>query len=350
MRIAVTGAAGFIGSALSRYLAACGGITVHGLDKLTYAASPLTVAALQALPCFTLHQLDITDRAALAACFAAIQPDAIIHLAAETHVDRSIDATAPFITTNIIGTHSLLEAALAYQQSLPPNRRAAFRFLHVSTDEVYGSLGATGHFTTNAPHAPNSPYAASKAAAEDLARAWHKTYDLPVLITNCSNNYGAYQFPEKLIPHMILKGLQGQPMPIYGKGDNIREWLHVSDMAAGLHASLIKGQVGEKYHLGSNNEISNLNLVQKICTILDQALPENQPHDRLMTFVTDRPGHDFRYALDCSATFAALGWQPQIGLDDGLSQTVAWYIANQAWWQQTTSRYRGDRLGLVAKG
>jgi dTDP-glucose 4,6-dehydratase len=348
MRIIVTGAAGFIGNAVCRRLATTAGIAVHGLDSLTYAANPLTVAELTALPNFTLHQLDITDTAALTAAFATIQPAAVLHLAAETHVDRSIDYTTPFINTNILGTHQLLQAALRYWRGLPDFQQDDFRFLHVSTDEVYGALGATGRFGLNAPHAPNSPYAASKAAAEDLVRAWHATFALPTLIANYCNIYGPYQFPEKLIPTMILKALHGEIMPIYGLGDHIREWLYVDDAVTGLLAVLTHGRVGQKYHLGAMNELTNLKLVQQLCLALDAAEPNSAhcPHSAFIQFVTDRPGHDFRYALDCSATQQELGWQATTALKAGLEQTVAWYLANPAWWQKARIVYNGVRLGL----
>lgn len=348
MIIAITGAAGFIGSALVRHLCALGGFTVHGLDKLTYAANPLTVAELEALPDFTLHRIDIADAAAVQTAFTAIQPDAVFHLAAETHVDRSIDTTAPFIATNLYGTYNLLQNALHYWQRLPDGRQHDFRFIHMSTDEVYGALGATGRFTLNSPHAPNSPYAASKAGAENLARAWHQTYELPVIITNCSNNYGPYQFPEKLIPNLLLKAIHGEIMPIYGTGDNVREWLYVTEMAEALGVVLARGKPGKKYHLGGSNEISNLALIHKLCEVLDAKEPDSQycPHRNFIQFVADRPGHDFRYALDCSATFAELGWQPQIALQEGLERTAHWYLANPEWWKNARIAYSGIRLGL----
>lgn len=348
MIIAITGAAGFIGSALVRHLCALDGFIVHGLDKLTYAANPHTVAELEALPNFTLHRIDIGDATAVRDAFALIEPDAIVHLAAETHVDRSIDSTAPFITTNVIGTYHLLQNALHYWQRLPDGRAQDFRFLHVSTDEVYGALGLRGQFTLNSPHAPNSPYAASKAAAENLVRAWHQTYQLPTLITNCSNNYGPYQFPEKLIPNMILKAIHGEIMPVYGTGDNVREWLYVTEMAEGLLAVLSRGQIGKKYHLGGKNEITNLALVNKLCAVIDAIEPDSQycPHRNFVQFVTDRPGHDFRYTLDCSATVAELGWEPHITLDDGLQRTVEWYLQNPTWWEKAKIAYSGVRLGL----
>lgn len=349
MRIAITGAAGFIGSALCRHLAASGMVTVDGIDRLTYAANPLTVTELEALPGFTLHRVDIADAAALTTCLTAIQPDAIIHLAAETHVDRSIDYTTPFVTSNIIGTYHLLQSTLHYWRTLPEQRQAEFRFLHVSTDEVYGSLGATGRFTTASPHAPNSPYAASKAAAEDLARAWYHTFDLPLIIANCCNIYGPYQFPEKLIPTMILKAIHGEIMPLYGTGDNVREWLFVTDAVMGLLTILGRGKPGGKYHLSAQNEITNLALLHKLCSALDAAEPDSPhtPHSAFIQFVTDRPGHDFRYALDCSATMQELGWTAQTALETGLRETIAWYLANPDWWQHTRIMYDGRRLGLA---
>lgn len=352
MQLAVTGAAGFIGSALCRHVLADGKARVHGIDKLTYAANPVTVAELSALPGFVLHQADIADPAALRTALQSIQPDAIIHLAAETHVDRSIDQTAPFITTNLNGTYHLLEAALAYYRSLPQARQDQFRFLHVSTDEVYGALDATGAFSETAPHAPNSPYAASKAGAEHLARAWMQTYGLPVIITNCSNNYGPYQFPEKLIPNMIIKALHGETLPIYGQGTNVRDWLYADDHAAALWLILRRGRPGEKYHIGGRQEIDNLALVESLCDLLDARLPagKHRPHKSLMRFVADRPGHDFRYAMNIDKITRELGWRPATALAEGLAQTVDWYLARRDWWEQSRDHYAGERLGLGKAG
>jgi dTDP-glucose 4,6-dehydratase len=349
MRIIVTGAAGFIGSHLCRHLLALGEHDVHGVDSLTYAANPITVTELQSLTGFTLHQQDLADFSALGSLFAAIKPDAVMHLAAETHVDRSIEATAPFIKTNVMGTCHLLQAALDYWRHAPPETTEIFRLLHVSTDEVYGSLEATGHFTPHSAAAPNSPYAASKAAAEAFVRAFGQTYDLPVLTVNACNVYGPYQFPEKLIPTMILKAIHGEILPLYGTGDNIREWLYVKDMVAGLMAVLTRGTLGKKYHLSAKNEISNLRLVQKLCAELDRMEPDSAhcPHSNFIQFVADRPAHDFRYALDCTATESALGWKAQVTLDEGLSTTIAWYLSHPDWWQKARIMYDGRRLGLI---
>ena len=297
-------------------------------------------------------QTDITDAAALRATIRKIQPDAIIHLAAETHVDRSIDQTAPFIATNLAGTHNLLEAALDHYRSLPPEARTRFRFLHISTDEVYGSLGATGAFHESSPFAPNSPYAASKAGAEHLVRAWQQTFDLPVIISNCSNNYGPYQFPEKLIPHMILKALYGEQLPVYGRGANVRDWLYVDDHAAALWLILQRGQPGEKYHIGGQQEITNLVLVESLCDLLDAKLADSalRPHKNLIHFVDDRPGHDFRYAMNIDKIGRELNWRPTVALAEGLARTVDWYLARQDWWRALRDCYAGERLGLGKTG
>ncbi|MEJ0062583.1 MAG: dTDP-glucose 4,6-dehydratase [Alphaproteobacteria bacterium] len=348
MRIAVTGAAGFIGQAFSRHALAAGA-QVHGIDKLTYAANPVTVAELEAQPGFTLHRADIAEPAAMRDLIRRIAPQAVIHLAAETHVDRSIDHTAPFVATNIVGTHSLLEAALDYCRALSPAEKAQFRFLHVSTDEVYGALGAEDSaFAETSVFAPNSPYAASKASAEHLARAWHHTYGLPVMIGNCSNNYGPYQFPEKLIPNMILKALHGEPLPVYGHGKHVRDWLYVDDHAEALWLILTRGKIGEKYHIGGKAETANLALVETICAMLDAAMPgsSHRPHRNLINFVADRPGHDFRYAMNIAKIERELGWRPKTSMEDGLQRTLDWYLARRDWWQGIRDSYAGERLGL----
>ncbi|MGB4102125.1 MAG: dTDP-glucose 4,6-dehydratase [Alphaproteobacteria bacterium] len=348
MRVAITGAAGFIGSALCRHILAAGGTEVHGIDRLTYAANPVTLTELRALQGFIFHQTDIADATAIRATIQAIRPDAIIHLAAETHVDRSIDQTAPFIATNLGGTYNLLEAALDLYRTASPAARARFRFLHISTDEVYGSLGTTGAFSETSSFAPNSPYAASKAGAEHLARAWQNTYDLPVIITNCSNNYGPYQYPEKLIPHMILKALNGAPLPVYGRGANVRDWLYVDDHAAALWLILQKGLPGEKYHIGGRQEMTNLALVESLCDLLDTRMQDSalRPHKNLIRFVGDRPGHDFRYAMNIDKIGRELGWAPAVPLAEGLARTVDWYLARQDWVCALETRYAGERLGL----
>lgn len=349
MKILVTGGAGFIGSALIRHLMADSGHTVVNLDKLTYASSIEALELAPQPPRHTLVQADITDAAALAQVFAQHQPDAMMHLAAESHVDRSIEGPAEFIQTNIVGTFRLLEAALTYYRALPAERQARFRFHHISTDEVYGSLGATGYFTETTAYAPNSPYSASKASSDHLVRAWHHTYGLPILITNCSNNYGPYQFPEKLIPLMILNALEGRPLPVYGKGENIRDWLFVDDHARALLRVLERGVVGEQYNVGGNNEKKNIEVVREICALMDELAPAaGGPREKLITYVQDRPGHDLRYAIDASKISRDLGWRPRENFASGLRKTVQWYLDNRAWCELIQSRgYRRERLGLI---
>ncbi|MGE4527162.1 MAG: dTDP-glucose 4,6-dehydratase [Rhodospirillaceae bacterium] len=346
MKVMVTGGAGFIGSAVVRRLCAAGAAVVN-LDALTYAANLDNVAGCGSI----LEVADIRDAAAMAAAFDRHQPDAVIHLAAESHVDRSIDGPMEFVTTNVVGTATLLGAARAYWQGLPAARRAAFRFLHVSTDEVYGTLGAEGLFTEDTPYRPNSPYSASKAGSDHLARAWHETYGLPVLVTNCSNNYGPYQFPEKLIPLMILKGLAGDPLPVYGNGANVRDWLYVEDHAEALCLVLEKGVPGRAYNIGGACEKTNLEVVRELCALLDARapLPDGKAHADLISFVADRPGHDLRYAMDISRIGAELGWSPRENFASGLARTLDWYLGNRAWWQRVLDgSYRGERLGLDA--
>lgn len=343
MRLLVTGGAGFIGSAVVR-LAMARGHQVINLDALTYAACLENLASVAELPGYHFEQADIRDAAALARIFASYQPDAVLHLAAESHVDRSIDAPGAFVETNVTGTYTLLEAARQYWQG--QGRPEGFRFHHVSTDEVYGSLGAAGQFTEDTPYAPNSPYAASKAASDHLVRAWGTTYGLPVLLSNCSNNYGPYQFPEKLIPVVILNAQAGRTIPIYGTGANIRDWLYVEDHAEALLLVLTRGQVGRRYNIGGENELSNLELVQMLCALLDAACPEGAPHDRLITFVPDRPGHDARYAINPTRMRDELGWHPSVTVKEGLRRTVDWYLANAPWWQALQGRDGvGQRLG-----
>jgi dTDP-glucose 4,6-dehydratase len=322
---------------------------VLNLDKLTYAASPGALEEVAASPSYRLLHADICDAAAVATAFASFAPDAVVHLAAESHVDRSIDGPGAFVQTNVVGTFVMLDAALAYWRALPGERRAAFRFVHVSTDEVYGSLGPEGRFTELTRYDPNSPYAASKAAADHLARAWHRTFGLPVLVTNCSNNYGPYQFPEKLIPLTIIKAAAGEPLPVYGKGENIRDWIHVEDHASGILAALTRGRVGEGYNFGGASERMNLDVVKTICAAVDRVRPEPgvPGRERLITFVTDRPGHDARYAIDDSKARAQLGWSRQRSFEQGLEETVRWYLGHEAWWQPIRAgRYAGVRLGL----
>jgi len=295
-------------------------------------------------------QVDICDAPAINKIFTEFQPDAIMHLAAESHVDRSIEGPAEFINTNIIGTYTLLEAARNYWQSLDNQRKNGFRFHHISTDEVYGSLGETGLFTETMAYQPNSPYSASKASSDHLVRAWHHTFQLPVLTTNCSNNYGPYQFPEKLIPLMILNALEGKPLPIYGKGDNVRDWLYVDDHARALYLVLKQGKIGETYNIGGHNEKTNLEVVHTLCAILDELCPDSphKPHNKLMNFVTDRPGHDKRYAIDATKIQQELGWAPQENFETGLRKTVLWYLNNQQWCQRVLDgSYRRERLGLL---
>ena len=346
MKLLVTGGAGFIGSAVVRQ-AVTSGLDVVNLDKLTYAACLDNVASVADSPLYTFEQADICDRAALDRILAAHQPDAIMHLAAESHVDRSIDGPSAFIETNITGTYTLLEAARSYWST--QGKPDSFRFHHISTDEVFGSLGPSGMFTEDTPYDPRSPYSASKASSDHLVRAWHETYGLPVVLTNCSNNYGPYHFPEKLIPVVILKALAGQPIPIYGTGDNVRDWLYVEDHADALLTVLRAGEVGRSYNIGGENERSNLELVRTICSILDEKRPGPAPYENLITFVTDRPGHDARYAIDPTRIRTELNWRPSVTVEEGLDKTVQWYLDNEAWWRALQSRDGvGARLGTGA--
>ncbi|MEM7507762.1 MAG: dTDP-glucose 4,6-dehydratase [Pseudomonadota bacterium] len=345
MKILVTGGAGFIGSAVVRQ-AIADGHSVVNLDKLTYAANLDNLAPVADSPNYAFEQACVTDASALARIFTDHRPDAVMHLAAESHVDRSITGPADFIQTNLVGTFTLLEAARAHWRTLED--QDAFRFHHISTDEVYGTLGAEGFFTEETPYQPNSPYSASKAGSDHLVRAWGETYGLPVVVTNCSNNYGPYHFPEKLIPVVILKALAGQPIPVYGKGDNVRDWLYVEDHAVALLRVLTAGKLGETYNIGGNNEAQNIEIVRTICAILDEKRPDGAPHDRLIEFVTDRPGHDFRYAIDASKIRDELGWEPSVTLEQGLRQTVDWYLHNARWWQAIQQRQGvGERQGLM---
>jgi len=320
------------------------GHEVVNLDALTYAANPANVADAAQSNLYSFEQADIRDRPALDRVFAMHAPDAVMHLAAESHVDRSIDGPDDFIQTNITGTFNLLEAARAHWTRA--GRPAGFRFHHISTDEVFGSLGETGKFTEDTPYAPNSPYSASKAASDHLVRAWHETYGLPVVMTNCSNNYGPFHFPEKLIPVVILNALHGRPIPVYGQGLNVRDWLYVEDHADALLMVLERGRVGRSYNIGGENEARNIDLVRTICALMDEMRPAGAPHDRLITFVADRPGHDLRYAIDPARLRAELGWRPSVTLEEGLRRTVRWYLDNEAWWRPLLSRPGvGQRLG-----
>jgi dTDP-glucose 4,6-dehydratase len=351
MKVLVTGGAGFIGTSVVRHLLA-EGCAVVNLDKLTYAGSNPPLDALGEGGRYALEVADIADRAAVARIFAQHRPEVVLHLAAETHVDRSIDAADAFIHSNLVGTFSLLEAARAYWQGLSGEAQSRFRFHHVSTDEVFGALGAAGRFTEETPHRPNNPYAASKAGADHLARAWHRTYGLPVVTTNCSNNYGPWQFPEKLVPLTILNALEGKKLPVYGKGGNVRDWLYVGDHAAALFLVLCQGRIGETYNIGGGEEHTNIDLVRLICRLLDEALPHasHHPHERLIAFVEDRPGHDWRYAMDDGKLRRELAWRPSESLETGLRKTVRWYLDNRGWWEPIRSgRYRGERLGRGAR-
>jgi dTDP-glucose 4,6-dehydratase len=351
MRVLVTGGAGFIGSAVCRLLVGEFDATVLNVDKLTYAANLTSLRAIEGHPRYAFRRADICDREAISDTFREFDPDAVLHLAAESHVDRSIDGPAAFIATNIEGTYVLLEIALAYWKRLPAKRAKRFRFHHVSTDEVFGSLGAAGKFTETTAYRPNSPYSATKAASDHLVRAWHETFGLPIVVSNCSNNYGPYHFPEKLIPLAILKALHGEAIPVYGEGDNVRDWLYVEDHARALSTILSEGRVGECYNIGGSAERTNLDVVTSICRLLDEMLPgsPHRPHEQLITFVADRPGHDRRYAMDTTKIGRELRWTPRETFDSGLRKTVAWYLENRWWWEEIWARrYHGERLGTAA--
>ena len=349
MKIIITGAAGFIGSAVCRHLLRETNASIVCLDKMTYAAHPDTLAPMIDGTRAVFEPVDICDRTEVERVFRDHRPDAVMHLAAESHVDRSIEIPGVFIETNVVGTYVMLEAARCYWSGLTGERRANFRFHHISTDEVYGSLGKTGKFTETTPYAPSSPYSASKASADHLVQAWHHTHGLPVVISNCSNNYGPYQFPEKLIPLMIINALEGKPLPVYGAGANIRDWLFVEDHAAALVRILTAGRIGEKYNVGGNAEHSNIEVVHIICDTLDAMLPVKRPRRELIKFVADRPGHDLRYAIDATKIKNELGWEPSVTFEAGLRRTIEWYLTHQTWWQPLrTGVYSGERLGLGA--
>ena len=348
MRILVTGGAGFIGSAVCRYLIEKTPHEVLNVDKLTYAASLRSVIPVAANSRYRFAKADIADRGAMDRLFADFEPDGVLHLAAESHVDRSIEGSAPFIQTNVVGTYTLLEAARVYWLRLSAPLKEAFRFVHVSTDEVYGSLGPDGLFTETTPYDPSSPYSASKAASDHLAKAWQRTYGFPALISNCSNNYGPYQFPEKLIPLMILNALDGKPLPVYGNGSNVRDWLYVDDHARALLTILEKGRPGETYNVGGRNERRNIDVVRRISAIMDEVHSAGAPHERLITYVTDRPGHDHRYAIDATKLETELGWRAEETFDTGIAKTVHWYLDNRRWWEPLRQKvYGGQRLGLA---
>ncbi|PPQ43254.1 dTDP-glucose 4,6-dehydratase [Rhodopseudomonas palustris] len=349
-RFLVTGGAGFIGSAVVRRLIGTTPHEVLVVDKLTYAGNLDSLAPVSDDPRFRFVRADIVEQSTMRLLFEEFSPDVVMHLAAESHVDRSIDGPGDFIQTNIVGTYSLLQAALAHWRSLPAARKSGFRLHHISTDEVFGSLGAEGLFREDTPYQPKSPYSASKAGSDHLVRAWHHTYGLPVVITNCSNNYGPYHFPEKLIPLAIIKALHGEAIPVYGTGANVRDWLHVEDHADALLLAAERGEIGESYNIGGRNERTNLEVVQAICRLLDELAPDAAIGSRakLISFVADRPGHDARYAIDASKVERELGWRARYTFDDGLRQTVQWYLDNRTWWERVRSGvYRGERLGVA---
>ena len=352
-RVLVTGGAGFIGSAVVRHLIDKTDALVLNVDKLTYAGNLDSLATVVHSPNYRFKQSDICDRAEMARLFDEFRPTHVMHLAAESHVDRSIDGPSAFIETNVVGTYTLLEVARYYVDQLPDKARQDFRFHHISTDEVYGDLhGVDDLFTEETPYQPSSPYSASKASSDHLVRSWHRTYGLPVIVTNCSNNYGPYHFPEKLIPLAILNAIEGKPIPVYGRGDQIRDWLYVEDHARALVKVVFEGAIGETYNIGGHNEKTNLDVVETLCDLLDQRIqdkPQGMTSFReLITFVTDRPGHDKRYAIDASKIEATLGWTPVETFDTGLAKTVDWFLANETWWQRVRSgAYQGERLGTL---
>ena len=347
MRVLITGGCGFIGSAVVRHGIRLAGATILNIDKLTYASMPQALEDVEASGRYHLRRNDICDPKALETAFSDFAPDAVMHLAAESHVDRSIDSPSAFIQTNILGTYTVLEAARSYWTKLSPAAKRRFRFHHVSTDEVYGSLDIEAPMSAeDAPYRPRSPYSASKASADHLVRAWSETFGLPVLVTNCSNNYGPWQFPEKLIPVMITKAQRQEQLPIYGKGLNVRDWLHVEDHARALWDVLAKGRVGETYNIGGGAERRNIDVVETICRLMDERFPQRGPHDRLIHFVQDRPGHDLRYAIDAGKLQAELGWEPSVNFESGLGATVDWYLRNEAWWQNIETS-KGERQGLA---
>jgi len=345
----VTGGAGFIGSAVVRQIMAETDWNVLNVDCLTYAGNLASVAMVESDPRYQFAKIDITDFQALEQAVNEFQPDYVMHLAAESHVDRSIDSASPFIQTNIVGTHAMLEACTAYWRQLDGAKKDGFRFHHISTDEVFGTLGETGLFSETTPYQPTSPYSASKAGSDHLVMAWYHTHGLPVVMTNCSNNYGPYQFPEKLIPLMILNARAGKPLPVYGKGENVRDWLHVDDHVRAMRTVLERGRTGETYNVGGNAERRNIDVVNTICAVVDELLPDSphKPHNSLIEYVQDRPGHDLRYAIDPTKIRDELGWEPRESFESGIRSTVEWYLNNQEWWQPILDgTYQGERLGL----
>ncbi len=349
MKLLITGGAGFIGSAVIRHIIENTADSVINVDKLTYAGNLDSLGDVAENKRYVFEQVDVCDRGELERVFTDHQPDAVMHLAAESHVDRSIDGPATFIETNIVGTYTLLEVIRSYWNELDSEQKAAFRFHHISTDEVYGDLeGPEDLFTEETPYAPSSPYSASKASSDHLVRAWRRTYDLPTLVTNCSNNYGPYHFPEKLIPLMILNALEGKPLPVYGKGNQVRDWLYVGDHARALYKVVTEGEVGETYNVGGHNEKQNIEVVRTICQLLDELAPSHfTPYSSLITFVKDRPGHDLRYAIDASKIQRELGWQPEETFESGIRKTVQWYLNNLEWCRRVQDgSYQRERLGL----
>lgn len=348
MRIFVTGGAGFIGSALVRYLVSEIGAEVLNYDKLTYAGNLSSLRPIEKSPNYRFVHADICDFGAVSQAINEFKPTQIMHLAAESHVDRSISGAKDFIETNVVGTFTMLECARQYWNTLEGEDKNNFRFLHVSTDEVYGSLGDEGLFEEVTPYDPSSPYSASKAASDHLAKAWHRTYGMPIVVSNCSNNYGPYHFPEKLIPLNILNALEGKPITVYGQGLNVRDWLYVEDHARALHLICTKGRLGETYNVGGRNERTNIDVVNRICELMDKLRPQNAPHSKLITFVTDRPGHDARYAIDATKLESELRWKAQENFDTGIEKTVEWYLENEEWWRPLRGGvYSGERLGVI---
>ena len=347
MRVLVTGGAGFIGSALVRHLVIEKGYEVLTVDKLTYAGNLESLKLVEGRQNHRFLKADICDRRAMDEAFETFRPDRVMHLAAESHVDRSITGAQDFVQTNVIGTFTLLEAARAYYGKLDTDAQQRFRFLHVSTDEVYGSLGNEGLFTETTPYDPSSPYSASKAASDHLAKAWERTYKMPIVVSNCSNNYGPYHFPEKLIPLTILNALAGKDLPVYGKGENVRDWLYVEDHARALDVIIERGRIGETYNVGGRNERRNIDVVRRICSVLDERSPGTKPREELIRFVTDRPGHDARYAIDATKLENELGWRALENFDTGIEKTVDWYLGNSWWWEPLRDRYAGERLGVL---